>query len=68
MPQERISRSHETDSDEGERARQEAIVGSEAVSQTIQTDDTDAILDMIEDVLEENAEEFVGAYRQKGGQ
>jgi ubiquitin-like protein Pup len=30
--------------------------------------DIDAILDEIDDVLEENAEEFVRAYVQKGGQ
>ena len=32
------------------------------------TDDVDAILDEIVDVLEENAEEFVRSYVQKGGQ
>ena len=31
-------------------------------------DDVDAILDDIDDVLEENAEDFVRAYVQKGGQ
>ena len=31
-------------------------------------DDVDAILDEIDDVLEENAEEFVRSYIQKGGQ
>ena len=31
-------------------------------------DDVDAILDEIDDVLEENAEDFVRAYVQKGGQ
>ncbi|MBO0839267.1 MAG: ubiquitin-like protein Pup [Sciscionella sp.] len=31
-------------------------------------EDTDAILDEIDDVLEENAEDFVRAYVQKGGQ
>lgn len=31
-------------------------------------DDTDTILDEIDDVLEENAEDFVRAYVQKGGQ
>jgi ubiquitin-like protein Pup len=30
--------------------------------------DTDAMLDEIDDVLEENAEEFVASYVQKGGQ
>ncbi len=32
------------------------------------TDDVDAILDEIDEVLEENAEEFVRSYVQKGGQ
>ena len=31
-------------------------------------DDEDAILDEIDEVLEENAEEFVRSYVQKGGQ
>lgn len=31
-------------------------------------EDVDAILDEIDEVLEENAEEFVRAYIQKGGQ
>lgn len=32
------------------------------------SDDVDAILDEIDEVLEENAEDFVRAYVQKGGQ
>lgn len=32
------------------------------------TDDVDSILDEIDDVLEENAEEFIRGYVQKGGQ
>ncbi len=32
------------------------------------SEDVDAILDEIDEVLEENAEEFVRAYIQKGGQ
>ena len=32
------------------------------------TADTDDLLDEIDDVLEENAEDFVRAYVQKGGQ
>jgi prokaryotic ubiquitin-like protein Pup len=31
-------------------------------------DETDDLLDEIDDVLEENAEDFVRAYVQKGGQ
>ena len=32
------------------------------------SEDVDALLDEIDDVLEENAEEFVRSYVQKGGQ
>lgn len=32
------------------------------------TEDVDALLDEIDDVLESNAEEFVRSYVQKGGQ
>ncbi|MFF3666547.1 MULTISPECIES: ubiquitin-like protein Pup [Microtetraspora] len=32
------------------------------------SDDVDSILDEIDEVLEENAEEFVRSYVQKGGQ
>ncbi len=32
------------------------------------SEDVDAILDEIDDVLEENAEDFVRAYVQKGGE
>lgn len=32
------------------------------------SEDVDALLDEIDDVLEENAEEFVKSYVQKGGQ
>ena len=32
------------------------------------SDDVDAILDEIDEVLEENAEDFVRSYGQKGGQ
>jgi ubiquitin-like protein Pup len=32
------------------------------------SDDVDAILDEIDEVLEENAEDFVRAYVQKGGE
>jgi ubiquitin-like protein Pup len=32
------------------------------------TEDVDSLLDEIDDVLEENAEDFVKAYVQKGGQ
>ncbi len=32
------------------------------------TDDVDSLLDEIDDVLEENAEDFVKSYVQKGGE
>lgn len=32
------------------------------------TEDVDSLLDEIDDILEENAEEFVKSYVQKGGQ
>jgi prokaryotic ubiquitin-like protein Pup len=47
----------ETGSTEEVRERQEKL-----------SDDVDAILDEIDEVLEENAEEFVRSYVQKGGQ
>jgi ubiquitin-like protein Pup len=50
------------------------VVDDVAVSEDVKerqdklTDDVDALLDEIDDVLEENAEEFVRGYVQKGGQ
>ncbi|WP_164700158.1 ubiquitin-like protein Pup [Modestobacter sp. KNN46-3] len=47
----------------------EASVDAEAAERRQEmTDDVDSILDEIDGVLEENAEEFVRAYVQKGGQ
>ena len=47
----------------------EASVDTEAAERHKEmTDDVDSILDEIDGVLEENAEEFVRAYVQKGGQ
>jgi prokaryotic ubiquitin-like protein Pup len=40
----------------------------EASVDTEVTEDVDSLLDEIDGVLEENAEEFVRAYVQKGGQ
>jgi len=45
----------------------EAPVPAAPKAQT-QSDDVDAILDEIDDVLESNAEEFVKGFVQKGGQ
>jgi prokaryotic ubiquitin-like protein Pup len=47
----------QTGNNEESRERQEKL-----------SDDVDAILDEIDEVLEENAEEFVRSYVQKGGQ
>ena len=47
----------------------EASVDTEASERTKEvTEDVDSLLDEIDGVLEENAEEFVRAYVQKGGQ
>lgn len=47
-------------------------LGEQAVKDTKRREkldgDVDSILDEIDDVLEENAEEFVQSFRQKGGQ
>ena len=42
--------------------------GSEEATASSATDDVDALLDEIDDVLESNAEQFVRQYTQKGGQ
>lgn len=49
----------------------EDVEGTEAAGQERREklgEDVDTILDEIDDVLEENAEDFVRAYVQKGGQ
>ncbi|TYP89110.1 ubiquitin-like protein Pup [Blastococcus xanthinilyticus] len=47
----------------------EASVDSEAAERHKEmTEDVDSLLDEIDGVLEENSEEFVRAYVQKGGQ
>jgi ubiquitin-like protein Pup len=45
----------------------DGAAAGQAYSQNL-TNDTDDLLDEIDDVLEENAEDFVRAYVQKGGQ
>jgi ubiquitin-like protein Pup len=55
-------------------AETEQAVEDDATSTDVQErrekldEDVDAILDEIDDVLEENAEEFVRSYIQKGGE
>jgi ubiquitin-like protein Pup len=64
MAQEQVQRQGGGDGDDGDdggvaagQERREAL-----------NEDVDSILDEIDDVLEENAEDFVRAYVQKGGQ
>ncbi len=64
MSQEQKQRQGGGDGDEEE-------VGGDAAGQERREklgEDVDTILDEIDDVLEENAEDFVRAYVQKGGQ
>ena len=50
----------------GDEAREDAA--EEATSVSSETGEVDDLLDEIDSVLEENAEEFVKNYVQKGGQ
>lgn len=64
MSQEKVRR-------QGGGGEDDAESGPEAAGQERREklgEDVDAILDEIDDVLEENAEDFVRAYVQKGGQ
>jgi ubiquitin-like protein Pup len=55
--------------DETEEVLDEATVSDEVQERHDKlTDDVDSLLDEIDGVLEENAEEFVRAYVQKGGE
>jgi ubiquitin-like protein Pup len=63
MSQEKVQRQGGGGDDE---ANDGAPVGQERREKL--GEDVDAILDEIDDVLEENAEDFVRAYVQKGGQ
>ena len=61
--QQRSTRSRE------ETEEVQASVDTEVNERTKEvTDDVDSLLDEIDGVLEENAEEFVRAYVQKGGE
>ncbi len=61
--QSRPQRSQETEVDETTESSTEVSERHEKL-----TEDVDAILDEIDDVLETNAEDFVRAFVQKGGQ
>jgi prokaryotic ubiquitin-like protein Pup len=52
--------------DDGDGGEDSAAAGQERREKL--GEDVDTILDEIDDVLEENAEDFVRAYVQKGGQ
>ena len=61
--QSRPQRQQETETDEVVEASTDVAERHEKL-----TEDVDAILDEIDDVLESNAEDFVRAFVQKGGQ
>ena len=46
----------------------EAEVEAPPASRRVDTDEVDKLIDEIDEVLEENAEEFVRGFIQKGGQ
>ncbi|MDQ3752224.1 MAG: ubiquitin-like protein Pup [Actinomycetota bacterium] len=50
------------------RPKREEAETSEAPAAETRTKEVDGLLDEIDEVLEENAEEFVRSYVQKGGQ
>jgi ubiquitin-like protein Pup len=53
--------------DRADQEPEEAATSSDSTPSAL-TDDVDAILDEIDSVLEENAEDFVKSFVQKGGQ
>jgi ubiquitin-like protein Pup len=61
--QSRPQRQHDEETDETVEASTDVAERHEKL-----TEDVDAILDEIDDVLESNAEDFVRAFVQKGGQ
>lgn len=65
MPQEQVSKKRPEDSQEQEKPKPNI---SNKSKEGEKRDDLDKILDGIDDVLEENAEEFVKAYVQRGGE
>jgi prokaryotic ubiquitin-like protein Pup len=61
--QQRKQRSSDREGDTSDRVETDAAGNSEAIAERI-----DDLLEEIDSVLEENAEEFVKNYVQKGGQ
>ena len=51
-----------------ERQSEETIESEVVESDRPATDDLDGLLDEIDEILEENAEDFVRSYVQKGGE
>jgi len=49
-------------------SEQDTVVDEPVAQDSTLVDETDALLDEIDGVLEENAEQFVKQYIQKGGQ
>lgn len=64
MVQEHIS-SKPRDKDSGDQTQESVTKSSDKAVQTSEVDD---LLDDIDSVLEENAEEFVASFVQKGGE
>jgi ubiquitin-like protein Pup len=64
MAQEQVQRQGGGDGDDGDDA---GLAAGQERREAL-NEDVDSILDEIDDVLEENAEDFVRAYVQKGGQ
>lgn len=63
MRQEQVQKSETAPADDDE---QDALPGP--IETNVDEGTIDSILDEIDDVLEENAEQFVNGYVQKGGQ
>lgn len=54
--------------DEAKQQAEEDAVRQAQEKESVDLDYTDDLIEEIDGLLEENAEEFVKAYRQKGGQ
>lgn len=63
--QEHVGKNRDADAEELEASAPSTTETSDAEARDA---DVDALLDEIDDVLETNAEEFVAAFVQKGGQ
>lgn len=68
MPGQEQQRPSRRDKDEVEHDVEPLPRSGAQAEESTATDDVDALLDEIDDVLESNAEQFVRQYTQKGGQ